>query len=591
MSIRGVGGNGNSRIPSHNGDGSNRRSQNTKGNNKVEDRVCSLYSSRSNENRESPYAVVDVSSMIESTPTSGETTRASRGVFSRFQRGLVRIADKVRRAVQCAWSSVSTSRSSATRAAESGSSSRTARGASSGYREYSPSAARGLRLMFTDFWRTRVLRQTSPMAGVFGNLDVNEARLMAAYTSECADHLEAKELAGPDGVAAAREIAKRWEKRVRDLQDKGAARKLLNDPLGRRTPNYQSKNPGEYTVGNSMFYDGPQVANLQNVDTGFWLDMSNLSDVVLSREIQTGLRARATLEESMPMLENLEERFRRLQESCDAARTEIEESGWTRESASRMEGDEAQGPSRAQQAFQSFVNECNSIEFSFGSFGEHVRVLCARVSRGLAAAGEAIRRCFSCCKGSTHRYAPRDDLSPEGASLAETLARFADDMGIERGADGTYDIPLVDDWRRGVPSIEGEGSDSIYEIMMPIYEVMNMDLETRRSFAVQQGHYQDPRASDYDLPRASDYDLPRSPYPTPPLPPRYQLQNMDVEAGFREAVYASFVAGMYNYVVTQPQERIPNSQQVEGILRDMLTNGSQTFRDLMKRWNREVDRE
>lgn len=149
MSIRGVGGNGNSRIPSHNGDGSNRRSQNTK--NKVEDRVRSLYSSRSNENRESPYAVVDVSSMIESTPTSGETTRASRGVFSRFQRGLGRVADKVRRAVQRAWSSVSIRRSSATRAAESRSSSRTARGASSGYREYSPSAARGLRLMFTDF--------------------------------------------------------------------------------------------------------------------------------------------------------------------------------------------------------------------------------------------------------------------------------------------------------------------------------------------------------------------------------------------------------------------------------------------------------
>ena len=64
---------------------------------------------------------------------------------------------------------------------------------------------------------------------------------------------------------------------------------------------------------------------------------------------------------------------------------------------------------------------------------------------------------------------------------------------------------------------------------------------------------------------------------------------MDTTLGFREAFYASFVAGMYNFVVTQPQDRIPTSEQVESCLREMLSNGTQTFFELMRRWNRDID--
>ena len=119
---------------------------------------------------------------------------------------------------------------------------------------------------------------------------------------------------------------------------------------------------------------------------------------------------------------------------------------------------------------------------------------------------------------------------------------------------------------------------------------MDLDIEARRKLAIQNGHYQVPRSSDYDIPRTRDYDYPRSIYPEPPkMPTRYELENLDVTQGFREAVYASFVAGMYNFVVTQPQDRIPTSEQVESCLREMLSNGTQTFFELMRRWNRDID--
>ena len=92
---------------------------------------------------------------------------------------------------------------------------------------------------------------------------------------------------------------------------------------------------------------------------------------------------------------------------------------------------------------------------------------------------------------------------------------------------------------------------------------MDLDIDDRRKLAIQTQHYQVPRSSDYDVPRSSDYDHPRSIFPEPPkMPTRYELENLDTTLGFREAVYASFVAGMYNFVVTQPQDRIPTSEQV-----------------------------
>ena len=319
--------------------------------------------------------------------------------------------------------------------------------------------------------------------------------------------------------------------------------------------------------------------------------MQHLSDVVLSREIQTGLRAHVVLKQSMSELEDLETQFRALQEAYDAARSEIEESGWTKDAPSQTEVD---GPTRssssAQQTFQRFVNECRSVELSFGGFGEHVSRLAGAVSRGLAAAGEAVRRCFRCCNGKTDEYEVKDDLPPEGLALAEELARFADEVGIERGEDGRYNIPCVDQWRKGVPDIEGEGAEAIYESMLPAYESMDLDIDDRRKLAIQTQHYQVPRSSDYDVPRSSDYDHPRSIFPEPPkMPTRYELENLDTTLGFREAVYASFVAGMYNFVVTQPQDRIPTSEQVESCLREMLSNGTQTFFELMRRWNRDID--
>ena len=141
-----------------------------------------------------------------------------------------------------------------------------------------------------------------------------------------------------------------------------------------------------------------------------------------------------------------------------------------------------------------------------------------------------------------------------------------------------------------MPDIEGEGAEAIYESMLPAYESMDLDIDDRRKLAIQTQHYQVPRSSDYDVPRSSDYDHPRSIFPEPPkMPTRYELENLDTTLGFREAVYASFVAGMYNFVVTQPQDRIPTSEQVESCLREMLSNGTQTFFELMRRWNRDID--
>ena len=592
--ISNVNGSGSNLPPSpyDGGDSGDKKSKNST-TDKVSAQAESLYATphkgyatpRNSQNVETPYSVVDISASIGKEVSEGvskgvskeEKTPRSRSVLSWLQKGLGGLANKVGRAVRNTVGSIFPKKpSSASRSNTKG---------------YSPSALRGLRLMFTDFWKYKVLRGTPKIDGVFATLDSREAEDMAAYMTEYAAALEKRNLIDPERLKACTEVANKWKQRAKDLKDKDAAKKFLQDPLGRKTPNYKSEGPGEYVVVNSKFYDGPGLDRLNEVDTGFWLDMQHLSDVVLSREIQTGLRAHVVLKQSMSELEDLETQFRALQEAYDSARSEIEESGWTKDAPSQTEVD---GPTRssssAQQTFQRFVNECRSVELSFGGFGEHVSRLAGAVSRGLAAAGEAVRRCFRCCKGKTDEYEVKDDLPPEGLALAEELARFADEVGIERGEDGRYNIPCVDQWRKGVPVIEGEGSEAIYESMLPAYELMDLDIEARRKLAIQNGHYQVPRPSDYDIPRTRDYDSPRSIYPEPPkMPTRYELENLDVTQGFREAVYASFVAGMYNFVVTQPQDRIPTSEQVESCLREMLSNGTQTFFELMRRWNRDID--
>ncbi|QHP83168.1 type III secretion system early effector TepP [Chlamydia suis] len=577
--ISNVNGSGSNLPPSSydGGDSGDKKSKNVTSDKVNAQAASSLHAAPSNsQNVETPYSVVNVSSLI----SKGEKTPRSHRVLSWLQKGLGRLAKKVGRAVRNTVGSIFPTKTSSS-----------ASRSNTDLKGYSPSALRGLRLMFTDFWKYKVLRATPKIDGIFATLDSKEAEDMAAYMTEYTSALEKRNLIDPERLKACREVADKWKQRAKDLRDKDAAKKFLQDPLGRKTPNYKSEAPGEYVVGNSKFYDGPGVDHLHEVDTGFWLDMQHLSDVVLSREIQTGLRAQVVLKQSMPQLEDLESQFKALQEACDSARGEIKESGWTKDALSQTEVDGSTGSSsRAQQTFQRFVDECRKVEISFGGFGEHVSRLAGAVSRGLAAAGEAIRRCFSCCKGKTDEYEVKKDLPPEGLALAEALAKFADEIGIERGEDGHYDIPWVEQWRKGVPVIEGEGAEAIYESMLPTYELMDLDIEDRRKLAIQNQHYQVPRSSDYDIPRATDYDYPRSIYPEPPkMPTRYELERMDITQGFREAVYASFVAGMYNFVVTQPQDRIPTSEQVESCLREMLDNGPQTFFDLMSRWNRDVD--
>ena len=593
--ISNVNGSGSNLPPSpyDGGDSGDKKSKNST-TDKVSAQAESLYATpnkggyatpRNSQNVVTPYSVVDVSASISEEASKGvskgvskeEKSPRSRRVLSWLQKGLGGLANKVGQAVRNTVGSIFPKKpSSASRSNAKG---------------YSPSALRGLRLMFTDFWKYKVFRATPKFEGAFATLNSKEAEDMAAYMTEYAAGLEQRNLIDPERLKACTEIANKWKQRAKDLQDKDAAKKFLQDPLGRKTPNYKSEGPGEYVVGNSKFYDGPGLDRLQDVDTGFGLDMQHLSDVVLSREIQTGLRAHVVLKQSMPDLEDLATQLKELQEACDAARSEIQESGWTKDAPSQTEVDRpTRSSSSAQQTFQRFVKECQSVELSFGGFGEHASRLAGAVSRGLAAAGEAIRRCCSCCKGKTGEYEVNEDLPPEGLALAEALAKFADEVGIERGEDGHYAIPCVDQWRTGVPVIEGEGAEAVYEGMLPAYELMDLDIEARRKLAIQNGHYQVPRPSDYDVPRTKDYDSPRSVYPVPPkMPTRYELEHLDITVGFREAVYASFVAGMYNFVVTQPQDRIPTSEQVESCLREMLSNGTQTFFELMRRWNRDID--
>ena len=511
--ISNVNGSGSNLPPSpyDGGDSGDKKSKNST-TDKVSAQAESLYATphkgyatpRNSQNVETPYSVVDISASIGKEVSEGvskgvskeEKTPRSRSVLSWLQKGLGGLANKVGRAVRNTVGSIFPKKpSSASRSNTKG---------------YSPSALRGLRLMFTDFWKYKVLRGTPKIDGVFATLDSREAEDMAAYMTEYAAALEKRNLIDPERLKACTEVANKWKQRAKDLKDKDAAKKFLQDPLGRKTPNYKSEGFGEYVVGNSKFYDGPGLDRLNEVDTGFWLDMQHLSDVVLSREIQTGLRAHVVLKQSMSELEDLETQFRALQEAYDAARSEIEESGWTKDAPSQTEVD---GPTRssssAQQTFQRFVNECRSVELSFGGFGEHVSRLAGAVSRGLAAAGEAVRRCFRCCNGKTDEYEVKDDLPPEGLALAEELARFADEVGIERGEDGRYNIPCVDQWRKGVPDIEGEGAEAIYESMLPAYESMDLDIDDRRKLAIQTQHYQVPISSDYDVPRSSDYDHPR----------------------------------------------------------------------------------
>lgn len=594
--ISNVNGSGSNLPPSpyDGGDSGDKKSKNST-TDKVSAQAESLYATpskgyatpRNSQNVETPYSVVDISASIGKEVSEGvskgvgkgEKTPRSRSVLSWLQKGLGGLANKVGRAVRNTVGSIFPKKtgSSASRS-------------TTDLKGYSPSALRGLRLMFTDFWKYKVFRATPKIEGAFATLNSKEAEDMAAYMTEYAAGLEQRNLIDPERLKACTEIANKWKQRAKDLQDKDAAKKFLQDPLGRKTPNYKSEGPGEYVVGNSKFYDGPGLDRLHDVDTGFWLDMQHLSDVVLSREIQTGLRAHVVLKQSMPELEDLATQLQELQEACDAARSEIQESGWTKDAPSQTEVDRSTRSSGAQQTFQRFVKECQSVELSFGGFGEHASRLAGAVSRGLAAAGEAIRRCCSCCKGKTGEYEVNEDLPPEGLALAEALAKFADEVGIERGEDGHYAIPCVDQWRTGVPVIEGVGAEAVYESMLPAYELMDLDIEARRKLAIQNGHYQVPRSSDYDIPRTRDYDYPRSIYPEPPkMPTRYELEHLDITVGFREAVYASFVAGMYNFVVTQPQERVPTSEQVESCLRDMLSNGTQTFFELMRRWNRDID--
>ncbi|AHH22658.1 hypothetical protein C6H88_01400 [Chlamydia muridarum str. Nigg] len=603
MGIKGVGGSGHSDypIPSHNGDGESEKNSSDSTSSKVNAKVTSSLQgapSTNDENSVSPYSVVDVTDLIESGESSRhvikksiETEEAahressvegaghsSRGIFGRLQAGLGRLARRVGEAVRNTVGSIFPQRAGAEQ--------RTGKART----KYSPSASRGLRLMFTDFWRYRVLHRNPPMDGLFAKLDADEAEDMAAYTKEYVSNLEKRGAADRETIEHCQMVAKNWEKRARDLRDMGAAKKFLRDPFGKSDPKYKGTLPGEYTVGNTMFYDGPGVSKLSEVDTGFWLDMEKLSDAVLSANIQKGLRARFVLNQSIPQLESLEERFRKLESACDEARASLKEAGWIKE---------GKEPNKAQRAFRRFVEESRNLELSFGSFGESARRLSARVSQGLAAAGEAIRRCFDCRKG---KYSLKKDLSSEELNLAEELIRFTDEMGIERDPDGNYNIPWVENWRTGVPVIEGEGAEHIYETMMPVqesfeqvYEVMDMGLEERRDFAVSQQHYQvPPRSSlNYETPRFREYDVPRnsarSYYDVPRVPPQNEVEEMHVTKGMRSSVYACFVAGMRNYIVSQPQEQIPNSEQVEQLFQELINDGDQIIQELMKIWNEELD--
>jgi hypothetical protein len=601
MGIKGVGGSGRSDypIPSHNGDGESEKNSSDSTSSKVNAKVTSSLQgapSTNDENSVSPYAVVDVSSLVDKkgelvrqsvkqSTKRGETSNHesgvsemgnSRGVLGQLQEAAGRLARRVGEAVRSAVGSIFPQRVA----------DRRVRGESQA--TYSPSALRGLRLMFADFWRQKILRRHPSVDGMFSELDADEAEDMANYTKEYVAGLEQRCAADPETIQHCRNVERIWRTRARNLRDMGAAKKILRDPFGKSDPKYKGTLPGEYTVGNTMFYDGLGVSKLSEVDTGFWLDMEKLSDAVLSANIQKGLRARFVLNQSIPQLESLEERFRKLESACDEARASLKEAGWIKE---------GKEPNKAQRAFRRFVEESRNLELSFGSFGESARRLSARVSQGLAAAGEAIRRCFDCRKG---KYSLKKDLSSEELNLAEELIRFTDEMGIERDPDGNYNIPWVENWRTGVPVIEGEGVEYICEIMMPVLEVseqihedMDMSLEDRRDFGVRQQHYQVPRQKDYDTPRFRDYDIPRnattSYYDIPRVPSRTEVEDMHVTEGMRSSVYACFVAGMRNYIVSQPQERIPNSERVEQLFRELIIDGDQTIQELMKIWNKELD--
>ncbi|MBQ8498476.1 hypothetical protein [Chlamydia sp.] len=566
MSVGGVGGN-NNRFPSHHGDGiddainsqsgdgrissgNGNSSDSTSG--KINKKVTSsLYAvpnkgRKTSDREESPYSVVDVSGMmgsddaVENQEHVEGTSARSPGMFSRLRAGLNRVGQAVSRAVASIFPSRpgrSSQRTHPTRSS------------------YSPSAARGLRLMFVDFWKYRVLRQKPEMMGAFADLNASDAEGMAAYTKEYADRLEDLGLGTQESRIACRGVADKWSRRARDLRDKEAAKALIKNPFGRSKKEGSTNDSIEEVASRSTFYDN--------------LGMDSVSDQELTHEIQEGTRAQAALQDVSPQLSGLGERLIRLQEACDAASKTIEESGWTREAALEESAKEKK-PSLVQEAFRRFVNEGRNLELSFGSLGDLTRDIAGRVSRGFVAAGTALRRCCKCREGTV--YSEKGDLTPDGKNLAGALADFANESGISRDPEGNYNVPFAAAWEGGVPNIEGDGSDAVYEVMMSLEGPGLVDPD----------HYASPRTN--------DYDIPRNVLPVPPqIPSREQLRNLNVTNGFRDMVMASFVAGMYNYVITQPEDRIPNTEEVRAILEDMFRNGSRDLQEILRRYDREIN--
>ena len=167
--ISNVNGSGSNLPPSpyDGGDSGDKKSKNST-TDKVSAQAESLYATphkgyatpRNSQNVETPYSVVDISASIGKEVSEGvskgvskeEKTPRSRSVLSWLQKGLGGLANKVGRAVRNTVGSIFPKKpSSASRSNTKG---------------YSPSALRGLRLMFTDFWKYKVLRGTPKIDGV-----------------------------------------------------------------------------------------------------------------------------------------------------------------------------------------------------------------------------------------------------------------------------------------------------------------------------------------------------------------------------------------------------------------------------------------